>query len=90
MRRIEIEDSDSYENREAAAVWLREMGRWEMVPRRGAGAVSIHREGFSGTSGYDFWVTVPVELRTAETETRLRAIVNMYKLAGKRYAINYK
>lgn len=90
LRRIEIEDSDSAGNREAAAVWLRELGRWVMVPQRGVGAASIHREGFNGTSGYDFWVTVPEELRTAETETRLRAIVNMYKLAGKRYAINYK
>lgn len=89
-RCIEIEESESAGNREATAVWLREMGRWVMVPRRGGGAVSIHREGFNGTSGYDFWVTVPEELRTAETETRLRAIVNMYKLAGKRYAINYK
>ena len=90
LRRIEIEDSDSVGNREAAAVWLRDMDRWVMVPRRGAGAVSIHREGFNGTSGYDFWVTVPEELWTAETETRLRAILNMYKLAGKRYAINHK
>lgn len=90
LRRIEIEDSDSTGNREAATVWLREMGRWVMVPRRGAGGASIHREGFGGTSGYDFWVTVPGELRTAETETRLRAIVNTYKLASKRYAINYK
>ena len=90
LRRIEIEDSDSAGNREAAAVWLRDMDRWVMVPRRGAGAVSIHREGFNGTSGYDFWVTVPEELWTAETETRLRAILNMYKLAGKRYAINHK
>ncbi len=90
LRRIKIEDSDSAESREASSVWLREMGRWVMLPRRDAGAVSIHREGFSGTSGYDFWVTVPEELRAAETETRLRATVNMYKLASKRYAINYK
>ena len=90
LRRIEIEDSDSVGNREAAAVWLRDMDRWVMVPRRGAGAVSIHREGFNGTSGYDFWVTVPEELWTAETETRLRALLNMSKLAGKRYAINHK
>ena len=90
LRRIEIEDSDSARNREAAAVWLREMGRWVMVPRRGAGAASIHREGFNGPGDYDFWVTVPEELRGAGTETRLRAIVNMYKLAGKRYAVNYK
>lgn len=90
LRRIEIEDRDSMESREASTTWQREAGRWVMVPQRGTGAVSIHREGFSGTSGYDFWVMVPEELRESETETRLRAIVNMYKLASKRYAINYK
>ncbi|MBD5230311.1 MAG: hypothetical protein HDS69_09825 [Bacteroidales bacterium] len=90
LRRIVIEDLDSMENREASTVWQREAERWVMVPQRGTGAVSIHREGFSGTSGYDFWVTLPEELRDVETETRLRAIVNMYKLASKRYAINYK
>lgn len=90
LRRIAIEDPDSMESLEASTAWQREAGCWIMVPQRGTGAVSIHREGFSGTSGYDFWVTVPEELRTAETETRLRAVVNMYKLASKRYAINYK
>lgn len=90
LRRIEIEDLDSMESREASTVWQRETGRWVIVPQRGSGAASIHREGFSGTSGYDFWVTVPEELRESEAETRLRAIVNMYKLASKRYAINYK
>lgn len=87
-RRIAIEDNESQGIREASTVWRRETGRWVMLPLRGAGAACIHREGFAGTGGYDFWVTVPEELRTAET--RLRAMVNMYKLAGKRYAINYK
>ena len=90
QRRIKIEDSDSAENGEAATVWQRETGRWVMVPRRGNGAVSINREGFGGTSGYDFWVIVPADLRDAGREVRLRALVNMYKLASKRYAINYK
>lgn len=90
LRRIEIEDRDSMVSQEAFRVWRRDAGRWVMIPQRGSGAVSIHREGFGGTSGYDFWVTVPEELREGETETRLRAIVNMYKLASKRYAINYK
>lgn len=90
LRRIEIEDSDSMESGEASTAWQRETGRWVMVPQRRTGVVSIHREGFSGASGYDFWVTMPEELRDSETETRLRAIVNMYKLASKRYAINYK
>lgn len=90
LRRIEIEDLESMESREASTAWQRETGRWVMIPQRGSGAAIIHREGFSGTSGYDFWVSVPDELRDVETETRLRAIVNMYKLASKRYAINYK
>lgn len=90
QRRIKIEDNDGAEILEVSAIHMREVGRWTMLPRRGAGAASIHREGFSGTSGYDFWVTVPEEMRAAETETRLRAVVNMYKLASKRYAINYK
>lgn len=90
FRRIEIEDRESSGEREASRIWRRETGRWVMLPRRGSGAVSIHREGFSGTSGYDFWVTVPGDIMTTEKETRLRAIVNMYKLAAKRYAVNYK
>ncbi len=90
LRRIEIEDLESMESREASTAWQRETGRWVMIPQRGSGAAIIHREGFSGTSGYDFWVSVPDELRDVETETRLRAIVNMYKLASKRYVINYK
>lgn len=89
LRRIKIEDSDGAESGETSRVWLREMERWTMLPRRGSGATSIHQDGFGGTSGYDFRVRVPAELRTAETETRLRALVNMYKLASKRYTINY-
>ncbi|TGG40952.1 hypothetical protein EZ315_09855 [Duncaniella freteri] len=38
LRRIEIEDSDSVGNREAAAVWLRDMDGWVMVPREARGA----------------------------------------------------
>lgn len=89
-RRIVIEDGGPEGGGESPTVWLRERGRWRMLPRRGDGAVRMYREGFGGTGGYDFWVTVPEELRGGGTETRLRAIVNMYKLAGKRFAINYK
>lgn len=88
LRRIAIEDDDGAASVEASTLWRREMGRWVTVPQRGSGAVGIYREGFAGTGGYDFWVLVPAELQRAEP--RLRAIVNMYKLAGKRYAINYK
>ena len=90
LRRITVEDRDSSTKIEASIIHRREVGRWVMVPRRGAGAVVIHREGFSGTSGYDFWVNVPAELMTAGIGTRMRAIINTYKLASKRYTITYK
>ncbi|MBD5351751.1 MAG: hypothetical protein HDR86_02840 [Bacteroides sp.] len=89
LRRITVEDRDSATMIEAAIIYRREVARWVMVPCRGFGAAIIHREGFSGTSGYDFWVNVPDELRTAGIETRMRAIINTYKLASKRYTINY-
>lgn len=89
-RRIRIEDSESAAEVEASTLWMREVGRWAMIPRRGSGAAIVHREGYSGTSGYDFWVTVPTDLRSDQTKTRLRAVINMYKLASKRYTINYR
>lgn len=88
LRRIRIEDGQSAGTVEASFVHTRDTGRWVMLPRRGEGAALVHREGFGGTGGYDFWVTVPEELRPIET--RLRAMVNMYKLAGKRHAVIYK
>ena len=89
LRRITVEDRDSTTVIEASIIYLREVARWIMVPCRGFGTAIIHREGFSGTSGYDFWVNVPYELRTTGIETRMRAIINNYKLASKRYTINY-
>lgn len=90
LRRIRIEDSETASEVEASTLWQREVGRWAMIPRRGTGAAIVHREGYSGTSGYDFWVTVPLGLRNEQTEIRIRAVVNMYKLACKRYTINYR
>lgn len=89
IRRITVEDRDSATPIEASIIYRREVARWVMVPCQGSGAVIIHREGFSGTSGYDFWVNVPDELRSAGIETRMRAIINTYKLASKRYTITY-
>ncbi|MBD5213110.1 MAG: hypothetical protein HDS74_08505 [Bacteroidales bacterium] len=89
LRRITIEDGESNSAIEASIIYCREEARWVMVPRRDFGAVVIHRDGFSGTSGFDFWVNVPDELRIAGIETRMRAIINTYKLASKRYTINY-
>ena len=90
QRRITIEDTDSLSGSGTRTVWMRDQSRWIMLPRREDGSVRIYREGAGGMGGYDFWITVPQELNNRETETRLRAVVNMYKLASKRYALNYK
>lgn len=91
LRRITIEDADSSVNNiEASTIFCRQLERWAMVPLRCNGPLLIHREGFSGTSGYDFWVNVPEELRSPQSETRMKAIINKYKLASKRYTIIYK
>lgn len=90
QRRITIEDGDGGGLLEVSVIHKRETGIWTMLPQRGDGAAVVHREGYGGTSGYDFWVNVPGELRDAERETRMRALINNYKLAGKRFAINYR
>ncbi len=89
LRRITIEDRESVAIIESSMIYVRDVSRWVFLPRRGSGGVIIHREGFSGTSGFDFWVNVPGELRTAVKEARMRAMINTYKLASKRYTINY-
>lgn len=89
LRRIKVEDGESAGTAEASTVYQRAAGRWVVLPMRGNGAGIIHRRGYGGTSGYDFWVNVPAELSDAITETRIKATINTYKLASKRYAINY-
>lgn len=48
----------------------------------------INRRGFGGASGYDFIVNVPLAIRGLD-ESRLRAVINTYKLVSKRFAISY-
>lgn len=88
-RRIKIEDGGETEW-SGSTIWQREQERWLMIPRRGLGATTMHRNGFGGSGGYDFWVVVPYGLLDDNGEARLRALINMYKLASKRYALNYK
>ena len=52
-------------------------------------AFIINRRGYGGVSGFDFWVSVPYALRGKIDETRLAAVVSTYKLASKRWTINY-
>lgn len=89
LRRITVEDGPGRGERDAWLAWLRETGRWTMVPGRGRGAALLRRRGYGGTGGYDFWVNLPRELRDAQAETRLRGLVDVLKLASRRYGVNY-
>ena len=88
-RRIAIDDEWSNDTG-GTTVYMRCMERSLKVPGRVSGrAIILNRRGFGGVSGYDFWVSVPYALRATLDETRLAAIVNKYKLASKRWTINY-
>lgn len=89
-RRIKVEDEDSG-NADGSLVYLRSEEREMPVPERSTGrAVILNGRGYGGVSGYDFWVTLPRALRGEVDETRLTATVNRYKLASKRWTINYE
>ena len=49
----------------------------------------IERRGFGGINGFDFWINIPLSLYATIELSRLRAIVSTYKLASKRFSINY-
>lgn len=88
LRRIAIFEDDWSPQRQWARICFRSQGRWLMVNRRADGPALIGRRSSQSSTGSDFQIEVPKELRPHEN--RLRAIVNMYKLAGKRFEITYK
>lgn len=89
-RRITVEDEQSSEEHDSR-LYLREMERPILLPLRGSGeAYIINRRGYGGVSGYDFWVSIPYALRGKVDETRLARVVDTYRLASKRWTINYK
>ncbi len=90
-RRITISDGNVRGSQEGSLrVFVRTEERHELVPQRNSdGAMILNRRGFSGISGYDFFVSIPAQLRGEIDEIRLRATVNTYKLVSKRWAINY-
>lgn len=68
----------------------REVQRAVRLPARGSGRmVVLNRRGYGGVSGYDFWVNIPLALYDKLDITQVRAVVNAYKLASKRFSINY-
>lgn len=87
-RRITITE----EAAEAGALMLRKREEEQalLLPRRETGrAFIINRRGFGGVNGYDFWVNIPIALYGTVDVSRLRAIVGTYKLASRRFSVNY-
>lgn len=85
-RGIRIVEDDSGDG--TLKSYCRSEERWVMLSCRSQlGGISITRRGYGGVNGYDFRLEVPERLRGSET--RLRAIVDRYKLASKRYGVSY-
>ena len=87
-RRITI--TETVENVGFITLHKREEDAEVLVPRRGSGRILIlNRRGYGGVSGYDFWVNIPLALYDKLDITQVRAVVDAYKLASKRFSINY-
>ncbi len=87
LRRIRVED---YSDPSGMCVYERKVGRWINVGSRATESVALERRGYGGSGQADFCVVVPEEWSGDETIiVRLRGIVDLYKLAGKRYEIQF-
>ena len=72
-------------------LYKRDEYKHHLLPARETGrATIINRRGFGGVNGFDFWVNIPMALYETVDVTRLKATVGTYKLASKRFSINYK
>ena len=49
----------------------------------------LNRRGYGGVNGYDFWVNLPVALYGKVDLAQVTGVVNTYKLASKRFSINF-
>lgn len=86
-RRITITDTTA--NMDLLILYCRDIDMAALVPSRGAdNSMTLYRRG-SDDSGYDFWVNIPIALYNTVDVERLKAIVSTYKLASKRFSINY-
>lgn len=85
-RRIGIRDI--VESRGNNTLYQHIEGRTLSLPLRETGrSVILNRRGYEGVNKFDFEITIPTFIEV--NENRLRALVNMYKLATKRYVITY-
>lgn len=87
-RRIYIEDVEPMRGN---ILYMREKNDFLMAPTRSTGeAITINKRDFSGSNAVDFNVVVPLDLQGTFKEEQMRALVDTYKLASKRYTITYR
>ncbi|MCD8081863.1 MAG: hypothetical protein LUF04_16150 [Bacteroides sp.] len=89
-RRITVtENAELYDN---SSIYMREVNTNEAVRIQDTEdyALTVNRRGFTGIHGFDFWVNLPAAAYKEIDVKRVEAIVNIYKLASKRYGISYK
>lgn len=83
QRRITIDDNESTS---LALILKRRTVNTLRVPRRGS-LLRVYRRGWEVSGDVGFAVHVPIELESRGRE--LRAVINTYKLASKKYIIVY-
>ena len=64
--------------------------RQHVLDGSGTGRPNINVQGFGGAAGSNFTVNVPMEVAEEADMARLRAMVDAYKLAGKKWTMNYQ
>jgi len=87
LRRIMVEDAGTVI--EPARIFWRSEDKTKRIYRRSEGKEwIINRRGFGATGAYDFVIKIPLDLSLSAAElTRMKALVNSYKLVSKRYSI---
>jgi len=89
-RKITITDTEEKET-DHVFIFKRETARVRRLRHRKAELpVIINVQGFGGAAGSNFTVNVPMEVAEEADMARLRAMVNTYKLAGKKWTMNYQ
>lgn len=87
-RRITI--TDSAENVGYISLHHRDADQSLRLPARESGRVVIlNRRGYGGVNGFDFWVNLPIALYGKVDLAQVTGVVNTYKLASKRFSINF-
>lgn len=87
-RRITIDDTGDY--RESVIIYRRDDPVHSVsVPTRSNGALIINRRSMTVDGALDFTVSVPDDVRLTYGEAQIRALIDQFKLASKRYTLNF-